>query len=125
MIIDGIFIYAEPRKTLYRLYDGAFVGIEYSLGYVYYKNGVKLDEPYLETPNDFTELDESGAKDALHYGEFVDKRVREHYSVADELAIQRQRDTKPEAFDEYFVYCEECKKKALDDIGWRDIEFAS
>ncbi len=125
MIINGIFIHAESGKTLYRIYDGVFVGVEYSLGYVYYKNGVKLDEPYLESIDDFKELDESGAKDALHYGVFVDRRVRERYSIADELAIQRQRDTKPEAFDEYFAYCEECKRKAYYELGLNNIEFVS
>ena len=37
--------------------------------------------------------------------------IREKYSIDEELAIQRQRDTKPEEFQEYFNYCEECKAK--------------
>ena len=39
------------------------------------------------------------------------------YTVSDELAIQRQRDTKPSDFEKYFAFCEECKaeaKKLLD-----------
>ena len=37
--------------------------------------------------------------------------IREKYSIDEELAIQRQRDTKPDEFQEYFEYCEFCKKQ--------------
>ena len=43
------------------------------------------------------------------YEELVEQLIREKYSVNQELAIQRQRDTKPEEFEVYFSYCEECK----------------
>lgn len=43
------------------------------------------------------------------YEERVEHLIREKYSVNQELAIQRQRETKPEEFAEYFSYCEECK----------------
>lgn len=46
------------------------------------------------------------------YEEKVEQFIREKYTVSDELAIQRQRDTKPEEFNEYFAFCEECKLKA-------------
>ena len=46
------------------------------------------------------------------YGAVVEALVRERYSVSDELAIQRQRDTKPEAFEEYNDFVEACKAKA-------------
>jgi hypothetical protein len=46
------------------------------------------------------------------YEEKVEQLIREKYTVSDELAIQRQRDTKPSEFSEYFAYCEECKLKA-------------
>lgn len=46
------------------------------------------------------------------YAEKVDMLVREKYTISDELAILRQRDTKPEEFQKYFNYVEECKKKA-------------
>ena len=35
--------------------------------------------------------------------------IRDKYTIDDELAILRQRDTKPEEFAEYNAYCEECK----------------
>lgn len=46
------------------------------------------------------------------YGATVDALIREKYSESEELAIQRQRDTKPEAFSEYNEFCEACKDKA-------------
>ena len=38
--------------------------------------------------------------------------IRKRYSINDELAILRQRDVKPEEFDEYNTYVEECKAEA-------------
>ena len=46
------------------------------------------------------------------YEELVEQLIREKYSVNQELAIQRQRETKPGEFEEYFAYCEECKSIA-------------
>lgn len=48
----------------------------------------------------------------ISYEERVVSLIRGKYSVDEELAIQRQRDTKPEEFREYFEYCEACKKQA-------------
>ena len=39
----------------------------------------------------------------------IERRIRKKYSVSDELAILRQRDTKPEEFAEYNAYCEKVK----------------
>ena len=46
------------------------------------------------------------------YEEKVVNAIREKYTIDDELAILRQRDTKPEEFAEYNAFCEECKVKA-------------
>lgn len=46
------------------------------------------------------------------YEERVEQLIRECYSLNQELAIQRQRDTKEEEFNTYYEYCEECKLKA-------------
>ena len=48
----------------------------------------------------------------IPYEEKVVSLIRQKYSLDEELAIQRQRDTKPDEFNEYFAYCEECKEKA-------------
>ena len=46
------------------------------------------------------------------YEEVVVSFIREKYTLTEELALQRQRDTKPEEFEAYFNYCEDCKKRA-------------
>lgn len=48
---------------------------------------------------------------ALPFKERVIARVREVYSVDDELAILRQRDTKPEEFAAYNEYVEQIKNE--------------
>ena len=55
-----------------------------------------------ERPEEFDKL----------YGKTVEKFIRRKYSVRSELAILRQRDSKPEEFAEYNSYCEECKSEA-------------
>lgn len=50
------------------------------------------------------------------YEERVVELIRAKYSVDDELAILRQRDTKVEEFAEYNAYCEECKKQAKNEM---------
>lgn len=47
---------------------------------------------------------------ASDYKESIIFAIRQKYSVDDELAILRQRDTKPEEFDEYFKFVENIKQ---------------
>lgn len=46
------------------------------------------------------------------YENTVNAKIREKYTLSQELAILRQRDTKPEEYAAYYTYCEECKAKA-------------
>lgn len=46
----------------------------------------------------------------VNYENEVAARIREKYSANDELAILRQRDSKPAEFEEYNAYCEKCKE---------------
>lgn len=58
------------------------------------------------------------------YMEYVDRLIRRRYSVSAELAILRQRDSKPEEFAEYNAYAEECKaraKKEFDIAGGENV----
>ena len=45
----------------------------------------------------------------IPYEQRIVNRIREKYSVDDELAILRQRDTKPDEFAEYNEYVEQIK----------------
>lgn len=57
MIINNNHIIADDGKVFHRIADGTIYGREIYLGYSYYINGVKLDEPHLDTPEDFEEID--------------------------------------------------------------------
>lgn len=51
----------------------------------------------------------SPVTDPIPYEQRVVNRIRELYSVDDELALLRQRDTKPEEFAEYNAFVEQIK----------------
>ena len=55
------------------------------------------------------------SKDRL-YPNLVSRLISERYSVDDEMAILRQRDTKPDEYKAYNGFCEECKAKASKEI---------
>lgn len=86
-----------------------------------------------EVPDDiaenikFSDFDFSGGAYAFHaaryekrtadeaereYKTHVDTLIRARYSIADEIAILRQRDVKPDEYAEYDAYCEACKAEA-------------
>lgn len=51
------------------------------------------------------------------YEHLIIKAVRKRYTVNQELAILRQRDTKPNEFEQYNAYVEECKQKVKKELG--------
>lgn len=52
------------------------------------------------------------------YPSLVDSKIRQRYSMSDELAILRQRDIKFEEFEEYNAYCEQCKAEARQELNF-------
>lgn len=69
-----------------------------------YKNG-----QYIELTRE--EIKALDSMEALPYKERVISRIREVYSIDDELAIIRQRDTKPGEFEEYNAFVEQIKEE--------------
>lgn len=61
------------------------------------------------------EIIETETLDPIPYDERVEARIRERYTLGQELAIQRQRETKPEEFAEYFAFCEKIKAEERGD----------
>ena len=51
----------------------------------------------------------------------VEKYIREKYTLSAELAILRQRDSKPEEFEEYNSYAESCKIIAKEKLGITEV----
>lgn len=50
------------------------------------------------------------------YEERVVELIRLRYTMDDELAILRQRDSKPAEFADYNAYCESCKIQAKEEM---------
>lgn len=46
------------------------------------------------------------------YGQEVERLIRRRYSLSNELSLSRQRDKKPEEWEAYNSYCEQCKAEA-------------
>lgn len=46
------------------------------------------------------------------YENAVNAKIREKYTLSQELSILRQRDEKTEEYAEYYAYCEQCKAQA-------------
>lgn len=45
----------------------------------------------------------------VDYGDAVHAEIRKKYSESQEFAILRQKDEKPDEYNEYYAYCESCK----------------
>ena len=56
-------------------------------------------------------------KTTIDYPQLVENKIRKKYSMSAELAILRQRDTKPEEFAEYNAFCELCKAEAKTELN--------
>lgn len=54
------------------------------------------------------------------YEELVVQKIRERYTIDDELAILRQRDVKQDEFAEYNDFCEQCKAEAREETNKTD-----
>lgn len=66
---------------------------------------------------EMVELAKFSGKQSKMYPQLVEALIREKYTISQELAINRQRDTKPTQFEEYNSYCEECKAEAKKLLG--------
>lgn len=55
---------------------------------------------------------------SISYEDLVEQLIREKYSLSQEISILRQKDNKPEAFNEYNAFCEQCKLKAKQLLGY-------
>ncbi|MBE6655972.1 MAG: hypothetical protein E7609_03745 [Ruminococcaceae bacterium] len=50
------------------------------------------------------------------YGALVTRKLRTRYSLSDELAAQRKRESDPEGFAAYDAFAEACKREARKEI---------
>ena len=54
---------------------------------------------------------------SITYKQAIIDQIRLRYDNDDENALLRQRDTKPEEFEEYNTYCEQCKAYVKSKMG--------
>lgn len=87
---------------------------------------VEIDDKYSDcTSADFNEdltfnVEKYNARkqkeNEAKYEELIVSKIRQRYSVNQELAILRQKDTKPIEYQEYFDYVEQCKAEAKSEV---------
>lgn len=77
---------------------------------MYYRNGAIVYE--YEAAPEATEDGMETSTVPMDYGETVNGLIRRKYTLSEELAILRQRDTKAEEFEAYNAYAESCKGEA-------------
>lgn len=94
--VTGKEVYSDSDKFVHRL------GTE-----SYFKRSTLLPGDMVEK---FEEVD-AIPDQSINYNEEVNSMIRQRYSLSEELAILRQRDTKSEEFAVYNEYAEECKAK--------------
>lgn len=82
-----------------------FTDTQKPIEYIIKENGEQVISPDYEPYPEYT--DEEAA-----YENYVNSLIREKYSLSQELAILRQRNTKPEEYNAYNAYCEACKAEA-------------
>lgn len=95
--VTGKEVYSDSDKFVHRL------GTE-----SYFKRSTLLPG---DTADKFEEVDAIPEQPSFDYNEEVNGMIRQRYSLSEELAILRQRDTKPGEFAVYNEYAEECKSK--------------
>lgn len=55
------------------------------------------------------------------YNSLVDAKIRERYSISQELAILRQQNEKLDEWKEYFDFCELCKIEAKKELNYEEL----
>lgn len=70
---------------------------------------VVIDRPQISEEEKAIALEKAKLK---KYEEMVEQLIRQKYNLSQELAILRQRDSKPTEFAYYNLYAEECKAQA-------------
>lgn len=80
-------ITAEEGKVLRRISDSQLFGNEIYLGYTYYLSGEKLEEPLLELPEHYEEIDDPADEETILIDEntpLEDTDIEEAITIEDE-----------------------------------------
>lgn len=74
-----------------------------------------------QTIIDYVKPEKTLEQKLKEYPIIVEQYIRQKYSISAELAILRQRDSKPEEFEEYNSYAESCKIIAKEKLGIMEV----
>ena len=80
-------ITAEEGKVFRRISDSQLFGNEIYLGYTYYLSGEKLEEPLLELPEHYEEIDDPAEEETILIDEdtpLEDTNIEEAITIEDE-----------------------------------------
>ena len=100
----------------------------YHYEYVVYENGGRDRIKIVDTPYQSKKPQEEVYEDIKVYVPYTQeelilkqedeivKLIRKRYSINQELAILRQRDAKPQEYQEYYNYVEQCKKQVKNEL---------
>ena len=106
----------ENKKSDYKFFKETSRTLTNETRTIYVKKG--------ENPITYSlEIVEGVFYSSLPYETIVRMMIREKYDINEELAIQRQRDTKPSEFQEYFDCIESIKTLVKDFIAERETLF--
>lgn len=106
-------IVAEPYN-----YQIAVVPDDIIVEYINFKDFYIVDGKFVFNANNYKARIEAKAEQ-VKYNEYkaqIEGLIRERYSINDEIAIIRQRDSKPDEYVEYNAYCEGCKAVARKEV---------
>lgn len=107
-------ITAEPY-----IYQIAILPDEIDIAEIMYTDFDIVDDKYMFNESRYKAriTAEKEAVKNFEYKTTIDKLIRQRYSINDEIAILRQRDSKPEEYAEYNAYCEQCKTQAKSELA--------
>ena len=76
-----------------------------------YENGIirELTDAETKTMQAEAEKAEKEYWTNVPYDEAVNNEIRKRYTASQEFALLRQKEEKPEEYNAYYDYCEECK----------------
>ena len=78
----------------------------------YFTRGIMLEGDSVESYEEVNEVPQIETEaEVYNYDEKVNELIRERYSASQEFSILRQKETKPEEYQQYYDYCESCKRQ--------------
>lgn len=80
-------------------------------------NDVQYSDFDCQNGNFIFDIQKYNLRKQIDYGRLVDSKIRERYTLSQELAILRQRDTKQDEYAIYYAYCEQCKIEAKSELN--------